>query len=103
MSHEEIIKEKDDQINENESNIKKIKENAQLINKTIDEQKVIIQKMYDGMYRTQKKMGIRIKKICAFFQNLNQNHIKIFLFLLCVAIIMFFILFLFYKILLFFE
>ena len=51
------LKEQDEQLNEIESSVKRIKQNAQLINRTIDDQKVYIQEMNDGMDQTQKKMG----------------------------------------------
>ena len=95
MDHEEIIKEQDEQLNEIESSVKRIKQNARLINKTIDEQKGYIQEMSDGMDQTQKKMGTAMKKIGEFLQTQNQSQIKLFLTLLCIAIIMFFILLLF--------
>ena len=95
MDHEEIIKEQDEQLNEIESSVKRIKQNARLINKTIDEQKGYIQEMSDGMDQTQKKMGTAMKKIGEFLQTQNQSQIKLFLTLLCVAIVMFFILLLF--------
>jgi methyl-accepting chemotaxis protein len=95
MNHEEIIKEQDEQLNEIESSVKRIKQNAKLINQTIDDQKVYIQEMNDGMDQTQKKMGTAMKKIGEFLQTQNQSQIKLFLSLLCVAIIMFFILLIF--------
>ena len=95
MNHEEIIKEQDEQLNEIESSVKRIKQNAKLINQTIDDQKVYIQEMNDGMDQTQKKMGTAMKKIGEFLQTQNQSQIKLFLTLLCVAIVMFFILLLF--------
>ena len=95
MDQEEIIKEQDEQLNEIESSVKRIKQNAQLINRTIDDQKVYIQEMNDGMDQTQKKMGTAMKKIGEFLQTQNQSQIKLFLSLLCVAIVMFLILLLF--------
>ena len=95
MDHEEIIKEQDEQLNEIESSVKRIKQNAKLINQTIDDQKVYIQEMNDGMDQTQKKMGTAMKKIGEFLQTQNQSQIKLFLSLLCIAIVMFFILLLF--------
>ena len=95
MDQEEIIKEQDEQLNEIESSVKRIKQNAQLINRTIDDQKVYIQEMNDGMDQTQKKMGTAMKKIGEFLQTQDKSQIKLFLTLLCVAIIMFFILLLF--------
>ncbi len=95
MDQEEIIKEQDEQLNEIESSVKRIKQNAQLINRTIDDQKVYIQEMNDGMDQTQKKMGAAMKKIGEFLQTQNQSQIKLFLSLLCVAIVMFLILLLF--------
>ena len=91
----EIIKEQDEQLNEIESSVKRIKQNAKLINQTIDDQKVYIQEMNDGMDQTQKKMGTAMKKIGEFLQTQNQSQIKLFLSLLCVAIVMFLILLLF--------
>ena len=75
--------------------MKRIKQNAKLINQTIDDQKVYIQEMNDGMDQTQKKMGAAMKKIGEFLQTQNQSQIKLFLSLLCVAIVMFLILLLF--------
>ena len=95
MDQEEIIKEQDEQLNEIESSVKRIKQNAQLINRTIDDQKVYIQEMNDGMDQTQKKMGAAMNKIGEFLQTQNQSQIKLFLSLLCVAIVMFLILLLF--------
>ena len=95
MDQEDIIKEQDEQLNEIESSVKRIKQNAQLINRTIDDQKVYIQEMNDGMDQTQKKMGAAMKKIGEFLQTQNQSQIKLFLSLLCVAIVMFLILLLF--------
>ena len=95
MDHEEIIKEQDEQLNEIESVVKRIKENAKLINETIDDQKVYIQEMNEGMDQTQQKMGTAMKKISDFLQTQNQSQLKLFLTLLCIAIIMFFILLLF--------
>ena len=94
-NHEEIIKEQDEQLDEIKSSVIRIKQNARLINQTIDEQKEYIQEMNDGMDQTQKKMGVAMKKIGEFLQTQNQSQIKLFLTLLCVAIIMFFILLLF--------
>ena len=51
--------------------------------------------MNDGMDQTQKKMGAAMKKIGEFLQTQNQSQIKLFLSLLCVAIVMFLILLLF--------
>ena len=76
MDQEEIIKEQDEQLNEIESSVKRIKQNAQLINRTIDDQKVYIQEMNDGMDQTQKKMGAAMKKIGEFLQTQNQSQIK---------------------------
>ncbi len=84
-----------EQLNEIESSVKRIKQNAKLINQTIDDQKVYIQEMNDGMDQTQKKMGTAMKKIGEFLQTQNQSQIKLFLSLLCVAIVMFLILLLF--------
>ena len=82
-------------MNEIESSVKRIKQNAKLINQTIDDQKVYIQEMNDGMDQTQKKIGTAMKKIGEFLQTQNQSQIKLFLSLLCVAIVMFLILLLF--------
>ena len=95
MDREEIIKEQDEQLNEIESVVKRIKENAKWINETIDDQKVYIQEMNEGMDQTQQKMGTAMKKISDFLQTQNQSQLKLFLTLLCIAIIMFFILLLF--------
>ena len=69
--------------------------NKKLINQTIDDQKVYIQEMNDGMDQTQKKMGTAMKKIGEFLKTQNQSQIKLFLSLLCIAIVMFLILLLF--------
>ena len=95
MDHEEIIKEQDEQLNEIENSVIRIKNNAKLINKTIGEQKVYIQEMNEGMDQTQVKMSTAMKKIGEFLQIQNQGQIKFFLTLVCIAILMFFILILF--------
>ena len=51
--------------------------------------------MNDGMDQTQKKMGTAMKKIGEFLKTQNQSQIKLFLSLLCIAIVMFLILLLF--------
>ena len=53
MDHEQIIKEQDEQLEEIESAVINIKNNARLINETIDEQKVYIKEMDEGMDKTQ--------------------------------------------------
>ena len=95
MDHNEIIKEQDEQLNEIEYTVKRIKQNAKLINKTIDEQKEYIEDINEGMDQTQKKMGTAMKKIDEFLQSQNQSQLKLFFTLLCIAAIMFFVLLLF--------
>ena len=92
MDHNQIIKEQDDQLNEIENSVKKIKQNAKLINQTIDAQKVYIKEMDEGMDKTEEKMGFAMKKIGTLLQTQNKGQIKTFLTLLCVAIVLFLIL-----------
>ena len=66
MDQNQIIREQDEQLDEIENTVKRIKQNAKLINKTIDDQKVYIQEMNEGMDQTQQKMGIAMKKIGEF-------------------------------------
>ena len=95
MDQNQIIKEQDEQLDEIESTVKRIKQNANLINKTIDDQKVYIQEMNEGMDQTQQKMGTAMKKIGEFLQTQNQSQIKVFLSLLCISIVLFMILLVF--------
>ena len=95
MDQNQIIKEQDEQLDEIESTVKRIKENAKLINKTIDDQKVYIQEMNEGMDQTQQKMGTAMKKIGEFLQTQNQSQIKLFLSLLCISIILFMVILVF--------
>ena len=95
MEHEDIIKEQDDQLEEIESIVNKIKNNSKLIQDTINEQKVYIQEMNEGMDQSQQKMGAAMKKIGQFLQTQNQSQIKVFMTLLCISIILFLVLLLF--------
>ena len=95
MDQNKIIQEQDEQLDEIESTVKRIKENAKLINKTIDDQKVYIQEMNEGMDQTQQKMGTAMKKIGEFLQTQNQSQIKLFLSLLCISIILFMVILVF--------
>ena len=95
MEQEEIIKEQDDQLEEIESIVNKIKNNSKLIQDTINEQKVYIQEMNEGMDQSQQKMGAAMKKIGQFLQTQNQSQIKVFMTLLCISIILFLLLLLF--------
>ena len=95
MDQNQIIREQDEQLDEIENTVKRIKQNAKLINKTIDDQKVYIQEMNEGMDQTQQKMGTAMKKIGEFLQTSNQSQIKLFLSLLCISVILFFILLIF--------
>ena len=95
MDQNQIIQEQDEQLDEIESTVKRIKQNAKLINETIDDQKIYIQEMNEGMDQTQQKMGTAMKKIGEFLQTQNQSQIKLFLTLLCISIVMFMILLIF--------
>ena len=95
MDKDQIIKEQDEQLDEIENSVKRIKQNALMINKTIDDQKIYIKEMDEGMDKTQQKMGTSMKKIGDFLQTQNQSQIKTFLTLTCVAIVLFFILLIF--------
>ena len=95
MDQDQIIKEQDEQLDEIENSVKRIKQNALMINKTIDDQKIYIKEMDEGMDKTQQKMGTAMKKIGDFLQTQNQSQIKTFLTLTCVAIVLFFILLIF--------
>ena len=92
MDHDQIIREQDEQLEEIESAVINIKNNARLINETIDEQKVYIKEMDEGMDKTEEKMGFAMKKIGTLLQTQNKGQIKTFLTLLCVAIVLFLIL-----------
>ena len=95
MEHEEIIKEQDDQLEEIESIVNKIKNNSKLIQDTINQQKVYIQEMNEGMDQSQEKMGAAMKKIGQFLQTQNQSQIKVFMTLLCISVILFLVLLMF--------
>ena len=95
MEQEEIIKEQDDQLEEIESIVNKIKNNSKLIQDTINEQKVYIQEMNEGMDQSQQKMGAAMKKIGQFLQTQNQSQIKVFMTLLCISVILFLVLLMF--------
>ncbi len=95
MEHQDIIKEQDEQLEEIESIVNKIKNNSKLIQDTINEQKVYIQEMNEGMDQSQQKMGAAMKKIGQFLQTQNQSQIKVFMTLLCISVILFLVLLLF--------
>ncbi len=95
MEQEEIIKEQDDQLEEIESIVNKIKNNSKLIQDTINQQKVYIQEMNEGMDQSQEKMGAAMKKIGQFLQTQNQSQIKVFMTLLCISVILFLVLLMF--------
>ena len=95
MKHEEIIKEQDEQLEEIESIVNKIKNNSKLIQDTINQQKVYIQEMNEGMDQSQEKMGAAMKKIGQFLQTQNQSQIKVFMTLLCISVILFLVLLMF--------
>ena len=92
MEHKEIIKEQDEQLEEIQSSIIRIKNNSNLIKNTIDEQSKYIHEMDEGMDKTQQKMGIAMKKIGQFLQTQNQGQIKLFLSLLCLSVFLFLLL-----------
>ena len=95
MDSQEIIKEQDEQLDEIGLRVGIIKQNSRLIGNIIGEQEVYIQEMNQGMEKTQKKMGAAMKKIGDILQVQNVGQIKLFLSLLCIAIIMFFMIILF--------
>ena len=95
MEQEEIIKEQDDQLEEIESIVNKITNNSKLIQDTINQQKVYIQEMNEGMDQSQEKMGAAMKKIGQFLQTQNQSQIKVFMTLLCISVILFLVLLMF--------
>ena len=95
MDQDEIIKEQDDQLEEIKMIVNRIKNNSKLIQNTIDEQKVFIQEMSEGMDQSQQKMGTAMKKIGQFLQTQNQSQIKVFLTLLCISVFLFLLLLLF--------
>ena len=95
MEQEEIIKEQDDQLEEIESIVNKIKNNSKLIQDTINQQKVYIEEMNEGMDQSQEKMGAAMKKIGQFLQTQNQSQIKVFMTLLCISVILFLVLLMF--------
>lgn len=92
MDKDQIIKEQDEQLSEIEMSVKRIKQNAKLIDVTINDQKQYIKDMGDGMDKTEEKMGFAMKKLSTLLQTQNKGQIKLFLTLLCVAIVMFLIL-----------
>ena len=92
MDHEQIIKEQDEQLEEIESAVINIKNNARLINQTIDEQKVYIKEMDEGMDKTQNQMNYAMDKLSTLLQTKNKGEIKCFITLLCISIILFLIL-----------
>ena len=63
MDHDQIIREQDEQLEEIESAVINIKNNARLINETIDEQKVYIKEMDEGMDKTQNQMNYAMDKL----------------------------------------
>ena len=87
MDHEQIIKEQDEQLEEIESAVINIKNNARLINETIDEQKVYIKEMDEGMDKTQNQMNYAMDKLSTLLQTKNKGEIKCFITLLCISII----------------
>ena len=95
MEHQDIIKEQDEQLEEIESIVNKIKNNSKLIQDTINQQKVYIQEMNEGMDQSQEKMGAAMKKIGQFLQTQNQSQIKVFMTLLCISVILFLVLLMF--------
>ena len=95
MNQDEIIKEQDEQLDEIASIVKNIKNNSRLIEETINDQKIYIQDMNEGMDQTKEKMGVAMKKIGQFLQTENKSQIKLFFSLLSVAIVMFLILLVF--------
>ena len=56
MDQDEIIKEQDEQLNEIESSVKRIKQNAQLINRTIVRKKYRIKKLDKINMKIMRKM-----------------------------------------------
>ena len=95
MNPQEIIREQDEQLNEIELNVGIIKQNSKLISQQIKDQEVYIQEMNKSMEQTQEKMGKVMKKIEELLHVQNIGQIKLFLSLLCIAILMFFMLILF--------
>lgn len=95
MDQNQIIKEQDEQLDEIENSVKRIKQNALMINKQVDDQRVYIKEMDEGMDQTQQKMGKAMQKIGEFLQTQDKGQIKTFLTLLCVAVGLFFVLLLF--------
>ena len=92
MDHEQIIREQDEQLEEIESAVINIKNNARLINETIDEQKVYIKEMDEGMDKTQNQMNYAMDKLSTLLQTKNKGEIKCFITLLCISILLFLIL-----------
>ena len=95
MNQDEIIKEQDEQLDEIASIVKNIKNNSRLIEETINDQKIYIQDMNEGMDQTKEKTGVAMKKIGQFLQTENKSQIKLFFSLLSDAIVMFLILLVF--------
>ena len=84
MEQEEIIKEQDDQLEEIESIVNKIKNNSKLIQDTINQQKVYIQEMNEGMDQSQEKMGASMKMknisesmVLSIFDNYRNYKIRL--------------------------
>jgi hypothetical protein len=92
MDHDQIIREQDEQLEEIESAVINIKNNARLINETIDEQKVYIKEMDEGMDKTQNQMNYAMDKLSTLLQTKNKGEIKCFITLLCISILLFLIL-----------
>jgi hypothetical protein len=92
MDHDQIIREQDEQLEEIESAVINIKNNARLINQTIDEQKVYIKEMDEGMDKTQNQMNYAMDKLSTLLQTKNKGEIKCFITLLCISILLFLIL-----------
>ena len=92
MDHDQIIREQDEQLEEIESAVINIKNNARLINETIDEQKVYIKEMDEGMDKTQNQMNYAMDKLSILLQTKNKGEIKCFITLLCISILLFLIL-----------
>ena len=92
MDQDQVTKEQDNQLEEIEMSVKKIRHNAEAINTAIDDQKIMIKEMGEGMDKTEEKMGFAMKKLGNLLQTQSQGQIKLFLSLLCISIVMFLIL-----------
>ncbi len=92
MDQDQVIKEQDNQLEEIEMSVKKIRHNAEAINTAIDDQKIMIKEMGEGMDKTEEKMGFAMKKLGNLLQTQSKGQIKLFLSLLCISIVMFLIL-----------